>query len=87
MTHYSTDEPLVSAVETVDIGGTFHHNPDVTIKYGPRQKDYKVENGSLTEIATLITVKSASGATYKIVRRQGGQYEAESWFTWVTKRN
>lgn len=87
MTHNSTDEPFVLAVETVDIGWSFHDNPDVTIKYRPRQYDCKVEKGSLTEIATLITVKSASGTTFKITRKQGGKYEAVSWFTWVRKRN
>lgn len=83
MSHYDTDEPY--GEEIVDIGTTFQERA-VTIRYRPRKIDCNVQNGYLSKCSITITVRSDSGSSYTIRRKQGGEYEPVSWFTWVKKR-
>lgn len=77
-------EPYFSSEEIVDIGTTFH-GTDITIRYTPT-RDIQVDDGYLKKKSVRMTVRSNTGSTYTITRLQGGVYQANSWFTWVHRR-
>jgi len=86
MTGFGTDEPYQNFVEVVDIGTWFNSTPDVRLTYTPSSRDFQVQSGVVKEISTRITVVSDTGSTYTITRHPRGKYEANSWFTWVSRR-
>lgn len=83
MSGFEGTEP--SSEEVVDIGTTLHSR-DLQLIFNPRTGEFRVVDGEMENKSLRITVKSDSGSTYTITRKQGGVYENNSWFTWVRRR-
>lgn len=89
MALYQTREPKHDFIEIAHLGRRFHWSSDVTVTYDTRSGSYGVENGRITQKtpvrgkSTTLEVKSNNGYWFTVTRRKGGEYETDSWWTWV----
>lgn len=88
------DEPYNDFLEEVKIGTEcIHRHADVIVSFDSRTGDFNEELGYIVDRTpsritkgekTTLTVRSNGGHRYVVIRKPGGDYEAQSWFTWVT---